>query len=154
MRRIVYVSAGSETACEDDVARILSTARRNNSAADITGMLLHMDFGFLQILEGGREAVQRTYARILRDPRHTMILKLVDEEITERLFGDWSMGFDRLTPDRAGMVDVFRISRDALAKKVPPENSAMIATLVGNFYRVNHPGALLKELLDNSRNGA
>ena len=151
MRRVVYVSAGSESVSEDDIARILSSARRNNSAAHITGMLLHMDFGFLQILEGAREAVEQTYARILRDDRHTTVLKLVDEDITERLFGDWSMGFDRLTPDKAGMADVFAISRDALAQKMPPENSAMIATLVSNFYRVNHPGALLRELVGDLR---
>jgi hypothetical protein len=47
---------------------------------------------FLQVLEGGRSAVNALYNRIAADPRHTQVELLVYEEIGERRFAGWSMG--------------------------------------------------------------
>ncbi|MCK7492603.1 MAG: BLUF domain-containing protein [Comamonadaceae bacterium] len=47
---------------------------------------------FLQVLEGGRSAVNRLYNRIAADPRHAEVELLSYEEIGERRFAGWSMG--------------------------------------------------------------
>ena len=44
------------------------------------------------MIEGGRQAVNQLYARILRDPRHHEVVLLSYEEILERRFGCWTMG--------------------------------------------------------------
>jgi Sensors of blue-light using FAD len=46
----------------------------------------------MQVLEGGRSAVNRLYNRIANDPRHTDVELLSYEEISERRFAGWSMG--------------------------------------------------------------
>jgi hypothetical protein len=46
----------------------------------------------MQVLEGGRGAVNRIYNRIASDPRHSDVELLSYEEIDERRFAGWSMG--------------------------------------------------------------
>jgi Sensors of blue-light using FAD len=56
---------------------------------------------FLQVLEGGRSAVNKLYNRIASDPRHSDVELLCYEEIGERRFAGWSMGqvnMSRLNP--------------------------------------------------------
>ena len=55
-------------------------------------MLCMSDDVFLQVLEGGRDAVCELYSNIVKDTRHTQVRLLVYEEITERRSGHWTMG--------------------------------------------------------------
>ena len=66
--------------------------RRNNPKLGITGMLCMSDDVFIQVLEGGRDAVGDLYNAIVRDGRHATVRMLVYQEITERRFGQWTMG--------------------------------------------------------------
>jgi hypothetical protein len=47
---------------------------------------------YLQVLEGGRTAVNRLYNRIIADPRHKEVELLSYQQIGERHFAGWSMG--------------------------------------------------------------
>ncbi len=49
---------------------ILSASRRNNQAAGVTGFLIFDRDSFLQVLEGPRDALDATMARIAQDDRH------------------------------------------------------------------------------------
>ncbi|OWF66585.1 hypothetical protein B6A14_00970 [Polynucleobacter hirudinilacicola] len=82
---------------ETQLAAILESAVRHNRENDISGMLLYSGGNFLQVLEGTKEQVRETYQRICRDLRHTNILILTQEEINERHFSDWSMGYRQLS---------------------------------------------------------
>ena len=55
-------------------------------------MLLYCEGNFFQVLEGEEDAVHAIYETIKRDPRHSDIVKIIEEGISERSFGDWSMG--------------------------------------------------------------
>ena len=137
MHQLVYVSAASWAMSTADLNEILDASRRNNRRNGVTGILLHIDRGFLQVLEGPKAAVEETFSRIGRDTRHNALRVLIQQETEGRLFGEWSMGFDRLEPGRARTADVFAITRDAVENAVPPEQAAQIAILLRNFYRVN-----------------
>ncbi|HEX3672935.1 MAG TPA: BLUF domain-containing protein [Rhizomicrobium sp.] len=141
MRQLVYVSAASSTFVPEDLDSILATARRTNPQHGVTGMLLYIDLGFLQVLEGPDEGVDHIYRRILCDHRHTSQRVLVDRVAEGRLFGDWSMGFDRPSPEQAQAESAFAITRDALNDAVPASKAIEIATLIGTFYGVNNRDA-------------
>ena len=47
---------------------------------------------FVQVIEGGRDDVCELFNAIVRDDRHVDVRLLVYEEISERRFGNWSMG--------------------------------------------------------------
>ncbi|MEY4878984.1 MAG: hypothetical protein RJB62_453 [Pseudomonadota bacterium] len=144
MRQLVYVSAASRELNDRDLEQILDASRRNNPKHDVTGMLLVIDLGFLQILEGPRQSVENVLARIAQDERHKSIKVLVDEDVDERLFGLWSMGFDQPFPAAPTSADVFAVTRDATANTLPPGKAVLLAALIRNFYDINTPQARLR----------
>ena len=73
-------------------ARSCASPRPTTRRIGITGVLCFSDDIFLQVLEGGRSAVNALYNRIAADPRHNDVVLLSYEEIGERRFAGWSMG--------------------------------------------------------------
>ena len=83
---------------------ILAASRRNNKAADITGVLVFDDHWFLQALEGPRASVWATLKRIEEDERHTGLVVVDARQVEGRLFASWSMG---LATRRGETAEVF-----------------------------------------------
>jgi hypothetical protein len=90
--RLLYASRAAEPVPEGLVEAIMQQARRNNPELGVTGVLCHGGDGFLQVLEGGRDAVNALYNRIVCDRRHRRVTLLNYEEILERRFASWTMG--------------------------------------------------------------
>jgi hypothetical protein len=95
MIQLCYISTARPHVGWDAVDDILAASRRNNAPARVTGLLLFNGKRFLQLLEGAPAAVEETYARIQRDPRHFAVVKLSERTIDAREFGDWEMAFSR-----------------------------------------------------------
>ncbi len=72
-------------------AEILRVSRRNNQAADITGLLIRDGSWFMQILEGPVESVPPLMRRIEADPRHRDVSISLVRLVEQRRFGDWTM---------------------------------------------------------------
>ena len=90
--RLLYASRAKAPMSQDVIDQILTVSRKDNPSQGITGLLCHSGEIFMQVLEGGREAVSQLYARIAADPRHQDVILLMYEEITERRFAGWTMG--------------------------------------------------------------
>jgi hypothetical protein len=90
--RLLYASRAARPVSAEDIEAILAQSRAHNPALGITGILCHSGDLFLQVLEGGRDAVNRIYKTIVEDPRHKDVVLLHYEEITERSFAGWTMG--------------------------------------------------------------
>ena len=99
--RLMYASRAVPTVDQEELLAILRQSKAANPADGITGVLCFSGGIFLQVLEGGRSAVNRLYNQIVADPRHTQVELLLYEEIGERRFAGWSMGqvnLSRLNP--------------------------------------------------------
>ena len=92
-----YASRITSDISEDEILDILSAARKNNKANDVSGMLLYENGSFLQILEGEEETVNDLFEHISKDDRHNSIVKIISEAIAQRDFSDWSMGFANIS---------------------------------------------------------
>ncbi|MFZ6656259.1 BLUF domain-containing protein [Undibacterium sp. TJN19] len=90
--RLLYASRAVDEKICDMVQSIVAQSRQHNPQFGITGVLCHSDQVFMQVLEGGREAVNALYGHILRDARHTDVMLLDYEEIIERRYAGWTMG--------------------------------------------------------------
>ena len=88
-----YVSTETRDLGSAEMVELLTEARRINTSRDITGLLLHRDRSFYQVLEGAEEVVRQTFDRIEKDERHTAIDVLFEGEVDQREFPDWQMGF-------------------------------------------------------------
>jgi hypothetical protein len=91
LSRLIYASRATDALTAADVEQILEASRRNNGKAGVTGILIFSSREFLQCLEGSRESINQTYARILGDPRHAEVQVLDYREVDRRLFPDWGM---------------------------------------------------------------
>lgn len=88
-----YVSTETGDIGTQGMIELMTEARRLNTQRNITGLLLHREKSFYQVLEGTEAEVRRTFAIIEKDERHTAVDVLFDGEIEEREFADWQMGF-------------------------------------------------------------
>lgn len=90
--RLLYASRASAPLTSEAIDGILAASRKGNPNLGVTGLLCHSGDIFMQVLEGGRDAVSALYGRIAADPRHQDVILLSYEEITERRFASWTMG--------------------------------------------------------------
>jgi Sensors of blue-light using FAD len=90
--RLMYASRAVPAVDQEELLAILKKSKANNPKAGVTGVLCFSEGVFMQALEGGRGAVNKLYNRIAADARHTEIVLLNYEEISERRFAGWSMG--------------------------------------------------------------
>ena len=90
--RLMYASRAVPTVDQEELLAILRASKGHNHQLGVTGVLCFSEGIFLQVLEGGRSAVNQLYNRIVTDPRHTQVELLSYEEIGERRFAGWSMG--------------------------------------------------------------
>lgn len=91
LRQVFYISHSLADA--GVVENIVARARQLNRQRGITGALLFTGGHFAQWIEGPPQALADTMARIEADPRHNAITHLLDTEIHERRFSDWTMAF-------------------------------------------------------------
>jgi Sensors of blue-light using FAD len=90
--RLLYASRASDTMTTAALAAIMTQSKTNNAKSGVTGVLCLSEGIFLQVLEGGRNAVSALYNRIAADARHRDVVLLNYQEINERCFAGWSMG--------------------------------------------------------------
>ena len=123
LKQLTYASRATRPMNIMDMKDILRSSRANNPALGITGALCVHNNTFLQQLEGEDDILVSLYERISLDDRHhdATIIDLI--EISERRFGDWSMGmliednetrklFEKYSED--GQFDPYTLSVDKL----------------------------------------
>jgi len=102
--QLIYMSQVSPDFREHEIPELLKTIRPANARLQITGMLFFLGTAFLQVLEGEAHSVDRAYARILVDKRHTQVMTISRDPIEERSFPNWTMDFAAIDPVEAGEI--------------------------------------------------
>lgn len=97
MQQIVYFSRNKIIKPAEEmlweIDKILETSQTNNERDQVTGALIFNRGVFGQVLEGPNALVEETFERIQMDTRHWDVTVLEARAISERSFGNWSMGF-------------------------------------------------------------
>ncbi|MCJ7420427.1 BLUF domain-containing protein [Sphingomicrobium astaxanthinifaciens] len=94
LRQIVYTSLVTCPLTPAAIELLLLKARRANALSDVTGLLIHSNSRFLQILEGPNDAVVALYAKIEEDKRHHSLRLIDDRHTAFRAYPDWQMAFE------------------------------------------------------------
>jgi hypothetical protein len=95
--RLLYASRAAAPVTQEIIESILQQSRTHNPGLGITGVLCHGGEVYMQALEGGRDAVNALYTKIVRDTRHREVMLLHYAEVPERHFAGWTMGQVNLT---------------------------------------------------------
>jgi hypothetical protein len=142
MRQLLYVSRPALDLTPLALDHILAVSRANNALNGVTGLLLHVEGGFLQMLEGDERALRELYIRIGSDRRHRGMRLLLDREVDRPTFTGWSLGFERPSlddPETAGMLGVVR---EAVHGRLSPQAGRVVAVMLETFYRVQREDRL------------
>ena len=89
--QLAYVSDTDRAHAPDEVSDLIACARRNNLRDNITGTLLVGRAGFVQVVEGPREAVMSLLNRLENDHRHRNMVLLHKGDAHVRVFPDTPM---------------------------------------------------------------
>jgi len=135
--RLLYASRAAGALDEHELQAILKSSREHNQQEGITGLLCHNEGIFIQLLEGGRNAVNGRYKQIIDDPRHRDVILLAYDEIGEREFAGWSMGNVQLS--RLNRAMVLKYSETG---KLDPYSMSGKA-LTGLFHELVSSGAIV-----------
>lgn len=139
--RLLSSSRSTEPVTPELIESVLAQSRAHNPALGVTGILCWGGDVFMQVLEGGREAVNELYNRIVRDDRHRCVQILQYEEIHERRFAHWTMGQVNLAKINAAVLlkhaekpvlDPYAVSGRA--------SMALLEELIATAAIVNRPG--------------
>jgi hypothetical protein len=93
---VIYASSDIPGSSEHEILKFVSQARTANREHDVSGMMLYIGGSFLQLLEGEAGGVKSVSRKIFRDKRAMRLV--LREEIAERAFPDWTMGFEAVEP--------------------------------------------------------
>ena len=94
----IYTSVQTYPLASAEIAQLVHNSREKNTLHELTGVLIHVGDTFFQVLEGNAEVVEDLYSKILQDPRHTQITRIIFETIPRRYFSDSSMSLTTLSP--------------------------------------------------------
>jgi len=132
MIQLIYVSSAVNQMSEPELLDLLEQARSQNQKQQVTGMLLYAGGNFFQVLEGEKKDVEEIYENIEKDKRNHGHIVIEKEEILERTFPNWSMGFKYLTATNKDEISGYT---EFLEKKMTPEQVAIKANdVVGLLY--------------------
>ncbi len=123
----VYCSRVADGLDEVEVERIVQSAKRNNAARGITGVLVFGSGVFFQWIEGPAAQIQRLIATLQTDPRHYDFVPLSQgEDKRERLYPNWEM-------EQVGAEDIRMVLQDALESSEDANNIAALKRIMEHF---------------------
>ncbi|MBT0607296.1 BLUF domain-containing protein [Aequorivita echinoideorum] len=93
---ICYISNETDQLSENELEALFSFILANNPPRDISGILLHNNGIFLQVLEGEKETLKTLFKSIREDKRHHNILTVLSQKINDRIFKGYKAGFSIL----------------------------------------------------------
>lgn len=137
MIHLIYISSATNWPSENDLKELLEQSRVRNLRQNITGMLVYDNATYMQVLEGSEKDVHDIYNSILKDPRNNGQFKLVEEEISQRDFPNWSMGFKLLESclpkELPGFQEIFAGKLD---KELAVKNTSEALALLMRFAKI------------------
>jgi hypothetical protein len=88
---LAYRSRAKKPQTDSELAVLVQASQQRNRERSITGQLIYEDQRFFQWIEGPGDQLKDLWESIKRDPRHTDIEVLGNQQIPARFFGDWNL---------------------------------------------------------------
>jgi hypothetical protein len=99
IHQLIYTSCPSESLTPAALKALMVRSRVNNARLGITGILLHTDDQFMQVVEGPQAAVEDLMERIHKDQRHEDVRIIMAHNVARRDFGEWDMALREVPRD-------------------------------------------------------
>ncbi len=142
MYRLIYLSTASNNSLSyTELNDLLVKSQKSNRENNISGILLHINGEFIQVLEGSKKAVLDLFEKIKLDKRHKNIIPFDEKSITESYFPGYFMAFD---PEHYKNTNEFESLRDFNKDKIIKSDKDAVLVFLDNFLEAHK-----KYLLEN-----
>lgn len=138
---VLYTSTARVEFDEAMLADLLAASRSSNERLEVTGMLLYRRGRFVQVLEGSSAAVDDVLNRIRADDRHSDVRVLIEEPLAQRVFADWSMGYELIKEPGGPLPEGFRSTFDDLDGSPASSVTLRAARELSLWFRVRRTDA-------------
>lgn len=136
--QLVYYSRNTvsqtSTTALNALRSIIKVSQANNARDAITGYLIMDSTCFLQILEGDKSAIFKTFRRIEADPRHADVVVVGSRDVSMRSFENWTMAGALRTIDQDEIFIKYGIGREI----VPARLNAKIIVALAQELQASH----------------
>ena len=124
MYTLTYESVAAKEFSNSEMDELLEKARSNNRKHEITGCLIYYMGGFIQVLEGEKDVIEKLYSKIKVDKRHRKVHMFSDDDIEIRTFPNWGMAYYPIDKDTLlkGEFEQFKRNLLLLANFTEPTN--------------------------------
>jgi hypothetical protein len=93
MYTICYVSSARVGITQEELTNLFGITEENNSAHNITGILLYESGKFLQVLEGNEVVLKNLFEKIEADSRHNNIFVILNQKCKRKIFENYASRF-------------------------------------------------------------
>lgn len=127
----IYASSDIPGTTEHEILKFVSQARSANREHDVSGMMLYIGGSFLQLLEGEPANVNAVCGKIFRDKREMRVI--LREDIAEREFPDWTMGFEAVEPHEAERLlgGSYLFTSPSSSVSIDADGAKMLLSIIG-----------------------
>ena len=88
---LIYASRAKKKFDTEQILKLATESASNNAKFGVTGLLIHHENYFIQLLEGDQFILNGLYLRICQDRRHFDCRLLSYDAISQKSFRNWSM---------------------------------------------------------------
>ena len=133
---LTYTSAATRLLSVNELVELIEQIRAKNERLGVTGLLLYSGGNVIQTLEGTSYAVDAVFDAIRVDPRHEDVHVVDRNEVDERSFATWSMGFRNVSGrEVAQLQDFGTFASDSVGRDLSPHAASAFELL--EKFRVN-----------------
>ncbi len=105
---ICYVSKASSSLTSNDLDDLFNYTAATNTQFNVTGILLHSEGNFFQVLEGNHKHLTVLFDRIKADQRHNTIFEVFKGATDFPIFNHYDSKFNVVkTPEDLEQINVF-----------------------------------------------
>lgn len=131
MYRLIYLSTATDILMSDaDLNKLLLKSQKSNRENNISGILLHINGEFIQVLEGSKKAVLDLFEIIKKDKRHKNVIAFDEKEVENKYFSGYFMAFD---PEHYNQLNEFESLRDFNPDKILKSDEDSVLKFLNNF---------------------
>ncbi|HSU02978.1 MAG TPA: BLUF domain-containing protein [Nocardioides sp.] len=105
--RLTYTSEVTRLLSVTQLVDLIEEIRPKNERLGVTGLLLYSGGNVIQTIEGEPPTIESLFGAIVLDPRHSDVRVVERQQVRDRSFASWSMGFRNVSAREVAQLQDF-----------------------------------------------
>jgi len=129
---LCYFSTADSSLDTNDFEDLFEYVVTKNTLQEITGVLVYGQGNFMQIMEGSKEKIISIFNRIQEDDRHHNVIKVIEKDYPDRIFGKYDYGF-KVVKDPTSLKELKNYI--VLLNNNPSKHTSKFISLIEHFLK-------------------